>query len=437
MGKCLLRAAVVAAVVAGAVASESNAQALGEVGPPPVGTNPVCPTASSGAASPMDVVRFLSADALQGRFAGSSGEVCAGGYIAARFEALGLAPGAGDGFFQELALASATQPHAPGGTGRNVLAMLPGSDPDLAGSVVVVGAHYDHLGFGEFGSTGTLGEIHNGADDNASGVAAMLEAARILTEGPRPARSILFIAFTGEELGLIGSSYYAHNPVVSLDRTLAMVNLDMVGRLNDEAMIVYGMGTAPEWQEIVPAANEGLDITLAYEDAGYGPSDHTSFYAADVPVLHFFTNVHRDYHRETDDWEFIDEAGLDRIARFTAEIAGRLANRPTRLTLIAGVGEPGERSGGYGAWLGTVPDFTPVDTGVLLAGVTAGGPAAKADLQKGDILVAIGDVDVADLQGMTDALNKYAPGQEVVITFLREGTRRTTTATLGNRADRP
>lgn len=437
MGKCLLRATVVAAVVAGALASESNAQALGEVGPPPVGTNPVCPTAPSGAASPIDVVRYLSADALQGRFAGSSGEVCAGGYIAARFEALGLAPGAGDGFFQELALASATQPHAPGGTGRNVIAMLPGSDPELAGSVVVIGAHYDHLGFGEFGSTGTLGEIHNGADDNASGVAAMLEAARLLAEGPRPARSILFIAFTGEELGLIGSSYYAHNPVVSLNRTLAMVNLDMVGRLNDGAMIVYGMGTAPEWREIVPAANEGLDIPLAYEEAGYGPSDHTSFYAADIPVLHFFTNVHRDYHRETDDWEFIDEAGLERIARFTAEIAGRLADRPTRLTLVAGVGEPGERAGGYGAWLGTVPDFTPVDTGVLLAGVTAEGPAAKADLQKGDIILAIGEVDVPDLQGMTDALNKYAPGQDVVITFLREGSRRTTTVTLGNRADRP
>ena len=437
MGKATLRATLIAAVIAGAVWGEANGQSLGEVGPPPVGTNPVCPTAGPGVAAPIDIVRFLADDALQGRFAGSSGELCAGDYIAARFEALGLKPADDGGYFQELALASATQPHAPGGTGRNVIAILEGSDPALAGSVVVVGAHYDHLGFGEFGSTGTLGEIHNGADDNASGVAAMLEAARILAEGPRPSRSILFIAFTGEELGLIGSSYYANNPVVSLDRTLAMVNLDMVGRLNDEAMIVYGMGTAPEWQEIVPAANEGIGIPLAFEEAGYGPSDHTSFYASQVPVLHFFTNVHRDYHRETDDWEFIDEEGLHRIASLTAEVAKRLANRPTRLTLIPGVGEPGERAGGYGAWLGTVPDFTPVEKGVLLAGVTAGGPAAKADLRKGDVLIGIGDRDVEDLQGMTDALRKYAPGQDVVITFLRDGSRRTTTATLGDRADRP
>jgi hypothetical protein len=318
-----------------------------------------------------------------------------------------------------------------------VVALLPGSDPALRGSIVIVGAHYDHLGFGEFGSAGEAGKIHNGADDNASGVAAMIEAARIISEGPRPARSIMFIAFTGEELGLIGSSYYARNPTVPLARTLAMVNLDMVGRLNDESMIVYGMGTAPEWRDIVSVANRDFEIPLAYEDAGYGPSDHTSFYAADVPVLHFFTNVHRDYHRETDDWERIDADGLQRIAGFTAEVAGSLANRPTRLTLIAGVGEPGERAGGYGAWLGTVPDFTPVETGVLLAGVTAGSPAAVADLRKGDVLLRIADKDVADLQGMTDALSKHAPGQRVTILYLRDGRRMTTAVVLGDRADRP
>ncbi|MDH3733853.1 MAG: M20/M25/M40 family metallo-hydrolase [Gemmatimonadota bacterium] len=396
-----------------------------------------CPGFDNENPRPIETVRYLSDDSLQGRFAGSSGEVCAGDYIATRFAALGLEPAGDDGFFQELDLASVTQPHAPAGTGRNVIAMLRGADTDLSGSVVVIGAHYDHLGFGEFGSTGETGEIHNGADDNASGVAAMLEAAKILSAGPPPARSILFIAFTGEELGLIGSSYYARNPTVSLARTLAMVNLDMVGRLNDEAMIVYGMGTAPEWETLIPEANEGLDIPLAYEDAGYGPSDHTSFYAADVPVLHFFTNVHRDYHRDTDDWEFIDEEGLGRIASFTANVADLLANRPTRLTVIPGVGEPGDRAGGYGAWLGTVPDFTPVDKGVLLAGVTAGSPAAEAELQKGDILLGIGEHSVDDLQGMTDALAKHAPGQQVEITFLRDEARMTTTARLGDRADRP
>lgn len=418
-------------------AGEASAQNLDPVAPRPYATPPSCPTHEAGEWTPLEVVRFLSDDALQGRFAGSAGARCAGDFIARRFEAIGLEPGAETGWFQSLELASVTMGHGPGGAGRNVLAFLPGSDPEVAGSVVIVGAHYDHLGFGEFGSTGQVGEIHNGADDNASGVGAMLGAARILSEGPRPARSILFIAFTGEELGLIGSSHYTKNPVIPLTRTVAMVNLDMVGRLGDGAMIVYGMGTAPEWQEIVPRANDGLDIPLEFEESGYGPSDHTSFYAADVPVLHLFTNVHRDYHRETDDWEFIDEAGLDRIAAFTAEVARSLAERETRITLVPGVGEPGDRGAGYGAWLGTVPDFTPVDTGVLLAGVTEGGPAATAGLQKGDILIGIGDHEVEDLEGMTDALSEHVPGQDVVITFLRDGTRRTTTARLGDRTERP
>ncbi|MDX1395735.1 MAG: M20/M25/M40 family metallo-hydrolase [Gemmatimonadota bacterium] len=428
----LLAALTVCLIPAGA-----SGQDLEAVAPPPYASPPSCPAYTSDGTTPIGIVRYLSDDALQGRFAGSAGERCAGEFIADRFEELGLEPAGGTGWFQTLELTSAAQPHAPAGVGRNVLALLPGSDPDLAGSVVVVGAHYDHLGFGEFGSTGEAGEVHNGADDNASGVAAMLEAARILSEGPRPARSILFIAFTGEELGLIGSSHYVRNPAFPLARTLAMVNLDMVGRLGEEAMIVYGMGTAPEWEDLVPEANRDTAIPLAYEAAGYGPSDHTSFYAADIPVLHFFTNVHRDYHRETDDWPNIDVAGLERVARFTAEVAGRLADRPTRLTLVPGVGDPGERAGGYGAWLGTVPDFTPVDTGVLLAGVTAGGPADEADLRKGDVIVRIGTHDVEDLQGMTDALSAHVPGQEVTIWFLRDERRMTTTAILGDRADRP
>jgi len=433
-----LRAAAVATVVAAAAATGLAAQALGDSGaPPPFATPPSCLAFDHAVGEPIAAVRYLADDRLQGRFAGTKGEECAGEFIAERFRELGLEPAGEDGYFQSLTLESATQPHAPGGVGRNVIALLRGSDPDLAESVVVVGAHYDHLGFGRFGSTGDPGQIHNGADDNASGVAAMLDAARILSTGPRPARSVLFIAFTGEELGLLGSSYYVKHPTIPLQRTLAMVNLDMVGRLGDGAMIVYGMGTAPEWKDIVEDANRETAIPLEYEEAGYGPSDHTSFYAADIPVLHFFTNVHRDYHRETDDWEKIDAPGLVRVAALTARVADELADRPTRLTLIPGVGKPGDRGAGYGAWLGTVPDFTPVETGVLLAGVTEGSPAAEAGMQKGDILIRIGSRDVPDLQGMSDALSEFLPGQEVVLTFLRGERRLTAVTTLGDRKDRP
>ena len=396
-----------------------------------------CPAYEHALGAPLETVRYLADDALEGRFAGSRGASCAGDFIASMFASLGLEPAGEDGYFQELGLASVVNPHATAGSGRNVIALLPGSEAGLDQSTVVVGAHYDHLGHGEFGSTGETGEIHNGADDNASGVAAMLEAARLLADGPRPKRSILFIAFTGEELGLLGSSHYTKNPTRPLSLTLAMVNLDMVGRLGEEAMIVYGMGTAPEWTDLVNAANEDVDIPLLFEPDGYGPSDHTSFYSNEIPVLHFFTNVHRDYHRESDDWDKIDAEGVSRIARLTANVAAALANRETKLTLVPGVGAPSDRVGGNNAWLGTVPDFTPVDYGVLLGGVSEGGPASEADLRKGDIVIRIGDHDVADLQGMTDALAEHYPGDRVIVTFLRDGRRMTTTAILGNRAERP
>ncbi|WP_423924450.1 M20/M25/M40 family metallo-hydrolase [Candidatus Palauibacter sp.] len=396
-----------------------------------------CPAYPARLGAPVETVRYLADDALGGRFSGTAGERCAGEFIAAMYASLGLDPAGEDGYYQEVPLASAAQPHAPPGRGRNVVGLLRGADPALSETVVVIGAHYDHLGLGEFGSTGEAGEIHNGADDNASGVAALLSAARALTGGPQPARSVLFIAFTGEELGLIGSSWYTNHPAFPLERTVAMINLDMVGRLEDGEMIVYGMGTAPEWREIVPAANAGLDIPLAYEESGFGPSDHTSFYANEIPVLHFFTNVHGDYHRHTDDAEKIDAEGLGLVARLTENVARLVATLPERLAVIPGVGERTESPRGSGAWLGTVPDFTPVDSGVLLAGVTEGSPAEGGGLQRDDILVGLGTHEVADLQGFTDALAAYRPGDEVVLRYLRDGEERETTVRLGDRADRP
>ncbi|MCG8470120.1 MAG: M20/M25/M40 family metallo-hydrolase [Gemmatimonadetes bacterium] len=400
------------------------------------GADGTCPAHDGTVGTPIEIVRYLADDALEGRFSGSPGEACAAEYIARSFAALGLEPAGSDGFFQELELATIAAPHAPAGRGRNVLGLLRG-DGGAADEVVIIGAHYDHLGRGEFGSTGEMGEIHNGADDNASGVAAMIDAARRLSEGARPSRSVLFIAFTGEELGLIGSGYYAKNPVIPLERTAAMINLDMVGRLEGGDLIVYGVGTASEWEAILPAANVEPAISMAFEPSGFGPSDHTSFYASDIPVLHLFSNVHGDYHRETDDWEKIDVPGLERVAHLTANIAREVANRPGRLAVISGVGERAQRSGGYGAWLGTVPDFTPVDHGVLLAGVTEGSPASEAGLRKGDILVGIGDADVGTLQAFTDVLRAHRPGDEVLLRFIRDGRALEAPVVLGDRANRP
>lgn len=405
-----------------------------------------CPepaTLTSGLSLPMSAVRYLADDGLAGRLAGSDGERCAGDYIARELARIGLRPGGESGtFFQSLPLASAINPHATGGTGRNVIATLEGADPALKHEWVVVGAHYDHLGEG--GVPGSLAPgrraIHNGADDNASGVAAMLWVAERLAAGPRPARSVAFVAFTGEESGLLGSAHYAANPSSGTDPIVAMINLDMVGRLGAGPLIVYGVGTAEEWNALVGPAAERAGVQIATRTEGYGPSDHTSFYVKDVPVLHFFTNTHADYHKPSDDWEKIDDKGLSNVATIVADVAEAAANRRPALTLVRGAGEPPRQgsgaSAGYGAWLGSVPDFTPVDRGVKLSGVTPGSPADTAGILAGDVVVGIGTHDVADLQAMTDALRAYKPGEVVDVRVLRGDQPLALRVTLGDRARR-
>lgn len=420
-----------------ALAQEAVSQDSAEAGG---GETLVCPTPPAApAVDPAVVGRYLAADDLEGRLAGSPGEQCAGDFIARQFELLGLDPaGEEDTFFQPLPLASSINPHAPSGTGRNVVALLPGDDPDRRAEIVIIGAHYDHLGRGPFGSLEPdANEIHNGADDNASGVAALLEAADRLVHRQPPARSILFIAFTGEEFGLLGSAHFTRAPTIPLERAVAMLNLDMVGRLGTGPLIVYGVDTAAEWEELVSGTAAELGLEVAFNGSGYGPSDHTSFYSSDIPVLHFFTNVHSEYHKPSDDWELIDVEGLFSVSALVAGIAERVAERPTRLTLQrTEAPPPAAREGGYGAYLGTVPDFAPVDFGVRLSGVGAGSPAEKAGMQKGDILIRLGGEEIADLYAFTDALRSHAPGDTVEMVVLREGEEVPLVAVLGSRGER-
>ena len=390
-------------------------------------------------------VRYLADDRLAGRKLGAPGADSAAEYIARRFQRIGLQPGP-QGWFQGFTV----DPSAPaamhaglatGTTGRNVVGVLVGSDRTLRDEIIIVGAHYDHLGTGGFGSLApdSTGSIHNGADDNASGTAAILAIAKRLKE-QRPKRTVVFIAFSGEEEGLLGSAYYTKHPLYPIDRTVAMLNFDMVGRLRNDRLLVFGAATATEWSGILDSLNIGTRFDLKASGDGYGPSDHASFYAMRMPVLHFFTDLHEDYHRPTDDVAAVDAAGIARVANYAAAIVLRIGDRPARLTYVD-VPPPAPVAGaattavtpGYGAYLGSIPDMSENPGGVRITGVRAGSPAEVAGLKGGDILVRIGEVDVPDLQAMTDILRSHRPGETVDLIYIRDGARVSTKVTFGKR----
>ncbi|MEP6574156.1 MAG: M28 family peptidase [Gemmatimonadota bacterium] len=386
-------------------------------------------------------VRYLSDDRLSGRMLGSPGADSAAAFLTRRFTEAGLQAsprGWIQSFVVPMDAPAAAQSGVGGLTGKNVIGVLPGHDPELRNEIVIVGAHYDHLGFGGFGSLDpdSTGRIHNGADDNASGAASLIHIATHLAAAP-PARTVVFIAFSGEEEGLLGSAFYVKNPLFPLARTYAMVNLDMVGRLKNDRLIVYGTATATEFPALLDSLNVTAGFKLHEQGDGYGPSDQSSFYAAGRPVLHLFTDLHEDYHRTTDDWQKINADGLAKVADFTTEIVRALANRPAPLTFV-NVAPPSASktpavTPGYGAYLGTVPDMSDNPGGVRLTGVRAGSPAEKAGLRGEDIITKIGDMAVRDLQAMTDALRAHKPGDIVEILILRNGTEQKLSATLGTR----
>jgi membrane-associated protease RseP (regulator of RpoE activity) len=392
---------------------------------------------------PIDDIRFLSDDKLAGRMTGSAGADTAAAYLARRFKAVGLQQSSG-GWFQVFPISrdapTAQIAHVGGLTGRNVIGVLPGHDPVLRNEAIIVGAHYDHLGLGGFGSLDpdSTGKVHNGADDNASGTAMLIEIAQRLAIAP-PARTVVFIAFSGEELGLLGSAYYVKQPVYPLSTTLAMINLDMVGRLRQKRLIVYGSRSAREFPKLLDSLNWYAGFDLKARGDGYGPSDQSSFYAAGRPVLHFFTDLHEDYHRTTDDWQKINVEGFGQVATFVTGLVTALANRPGPLTLMASASATAVSTAtdppmpGYGAYLGTVPDMTDNPGGVRLLGVRAGSPAEKAGLRGDDIITRIGDTSVTDLEAMTQALRSHHPGDTVSVVVRRGNQTTTLQAVLGER----
>ncbi len=384
-------------------------------------------------------IRYLADDAREGRGTGTAGLDSAAAYIATQFKLAGLRPAGSEAFFQPFTIDPTAPAVAHSGLGgsavKNVIGLIPGHG-SLAGQVVVLGAHYDHLGLGGAGSLDpdSVGVVHNGADDNASGTVALIETARILSRRSAPElRTIVFVAFTAEEIGLIGSDHYVKNPSMANDSTYAMLNFDMVGRLRNDRLITGGIGSAPELPQLLDSVNTGYGLTLNAMEDPWGSSDHSSFYAAGIPVIHFLTDTHEDYHRTTDDWDKINIAGIERVSMYAADLAWSFATRTTPLTYVDVPQPVRATTGGSGAWLGTIPDMSSSPGGVRLTGVREGGPASEASIQGGDIIVQIGDYEVKDLYAMTDALRNYKPGDVVTVAVMREGERIEMSVTLGKR----
>jgi hypothetical protein len=324
---------------------------------------------------------------------------------------------------------------------KNVVALLPGRDTSRT---LVIGAHYDHLGMGGPGSLApNVNQPHVGADDNASGVAAVLATAEKLgarvRTGWRPQHTLVFTAFSAEEMGLVGSSHFTDDPPRPFESIEAMVNLDMVGRLRNNRLSLMGVGTAGEFPDLVRAVNQDVRTArfdLKTSEDGYGPSDHQSFYKRDVPVLMLFTGAHADYHKPSDTWDKVSALGLARVAAYTQALVESLDARPrVRFTKAKSEASPGRIAGGggYGAWLGTIPDYMQTEGGVLLDGVRDASPAAEAGLQAKDVIVRFDGIRVDNIYDYTFALRTRKPGQQVRITIQRGGVERELVATLGRR----
>lgn len=369
-------------------------------------------------------ISYLASDELEGRLIGSKGEKLASNYIVKRFKQLKLKPiGNQQSYLQAFDVKPKVNPHSSIKDtttiiGHNVVGFL----DNKAEKTVVIGAHYDHLGYGEMGGSlfaSDKMEIHNGADDNASGVAAMLAIAeRVITKN-LDNYNYIFLAFTGEEEGLWGSNYYAKNPTVDIKSVAFMINMDMVGRLDEEKRIaIHGTGTAPVWDVLIDSVLVS-DFKIKKHISGIGPSDHTSFYLQDVSVLHFFTGQHEDYHKPTDDADLINYVGLELIVDYIEELLTIMNEKPA--PVFTKTKDDSTEAPAFKVTLGVIPDYLYNEAGMRIDGVNDGRPAHRAGLIKGDIVKKMGNFEIIDMMSYMQALSKFEKGQTIKITIERNG----------------
>ncbi len=369
-------------------------------------------------------ITYLAADELEGRETGTIGETLAAEYISGRFKEIGI-PGIFEGeepYYQYFKKTIKSNPHAevpnpddPVIRGKNVVAFLnKGFD-----NTIIIGAHYDHLGYGKEGSLYTgPPAIHNGADDNASGVAAMLALADYFSK-KETYNNILFIAFSGEEKGLWGSNFFVDNSPLEMEDINFMVNMDMVGRLNeDRQLAIYGVGTAPAWNGLINDISQPV-FKFKLTESGLGPSDHSSFYLEDIPVLHFFTGQHEDYHRPTDDTHKLNFPGLHDVITFIAALVERADDKGK--FVFTKTKDESQAAPAFKVTLGVIPDYLFDGRGMRIDGVREGKTASVAGIKKGDVVVKMGELEIVDMMSYMKALSAFEPGETTKVTIVREG----------------
>ncbi|MDZ4711617.1 MAG: M20/M25/M40 family metallo-hydrolase [bacterium] len=321
---------------------------------------------------------------------------------------------------------------------NNVIGVIEGNDPVLKNEYIVIGAHKDHLGYGQYGSMyqGADKQIHNGADDNASGIAGVLEIAqKISSSKTNLKRSVMFICFGAEEAGLLGSAYFVKSKIFENINIAAMLNMDMVGRLTDEKIVVYGTGTSPVWDPVLDSLNRTFIFSMTKTPDGFGPSDHSSFYQKNIPVLHFFSGTHTDYHSPSDDLEKINSEGEAKILNLVFDVAMVLDEMPAKPEFTKTVSSSNENKsmGSVKVYVGTIPDYSANVEGMKLAGVKEGSPADKGGMKAEDIIVKFGNTEVKNIYDYMYAMAEFKPGDEAEVIVIRNNEKVQLKVTLGAR----
>jgi aminopeptidase YwaD len=320
----------------------------------------------------------------------------------------------------------------------NVIGYLEGNDPALKNQVIVLGAHYDHLGWGRENSLyeGKDKIIHYGADDNASGVTGILEIAQKIASNKKLLkRSILFICFTGEEEGLIGSNYFTNSSIFNKLSIVTMINMDMIGRMEKDKLIINGTGTSSLWINELDELNKKYSFTMSYIPDGFGPSDQSSFYSKNIPVLFFFTGLHTDYHKPSDTYDKINTVGEEKVVKYIYDLTLDLstANRLIDFTRVVENNEKKQETGPVKVYVGTIPDFSSNEEGYKISGVKEGSPADKGGIMAGDLMIKFGNMEIKNIYDYTAALGEHKPGDEVEVVIKRNNETLTVKVTLGKK----